>query len=76
MRAIFTVVGLLAALLVVALLVKKQLAPVTATEVVQTRPAASGAAPLAGAPQQQLQQFQQNLDAAMKQPARDVPDDQ
>lgn len=58
MRSIFSLLGLLAVVLVVGLLVKKQLAP-----------SASGpAATVKQSPQQTQQQFKQALDAAMQTP--------
>lgn len=65
MRAIFSVLGLLAVVLVVSLLARKQLAPPT----VQVLPTAAPV-PVASAPQQ----FKQALDAALQQP-RAMPDE-
>ena len=64
MRSIFSLLGLLAVVLVIGLLVKKQLAPA---------PANPGEAPKL-TPQQTQQQFKQTLDAAMQTP-RPEPDD-
>ena len=68
MRAVFTIVGLVVVLGIVGVLAKKQLtagvAPHGATE----------AGVPTGTPQQQLQQFQKSLDAAMQQP-RAMPDE-
>ena len=89
MRAVFSVVGLLAALLVVALLIKKQLLPTmqaipatptvstesAATITTQTSPAGISPIPPTTTPQQKVQQFKQHLDAAMEQTTRNVPDD-
>ena len=64
MRSIFSVLGLLAVVLAIGMLVKKQIAPSTI-----------GPAPAAKAtPQQTQQQFKQALDAAMQTP-RPEPDE-
>ncbi|MDR7377050.1 hypothetical protein J2X19_001708 [Rhodoferax ferrireducens] len=65
MRAIFSVLGLLAVVLVVSLLAKKQLAPPAISV-----PSASAPVPAASVPQQ----YKQALDAALQQP-RAMPDD-
>ncbi|SDN94748.1 hypothetical protein SAMN05216303_10192 [Rhodoferax sp. OV413] len=65
MRAIFSVLGLLAVVLVVSLLAKKQLAPPAVLV-----PSASAPMPAASVPQQ----YKQALDAALQQP-RAMPDD-
>jgi hypothetical protein len=70
MRAVFSVVGLLLVVAVVALLARKQFASVPAPAGV-----ASPAAAAPGAtPQQQVRQFQQAVQQQMQQP-RPVPDD-
>ncbi len=85
MRAVFSILGLLAVLLMVSMLVKKQLsASVPATPSLQ-RPApvnpalTPAAAPPGTSPQMQSQQLQQqvrqSLECALQQ-ARPVPDDQ
>lgn len=88
MRAIFGVVGLLLALVIVGLLVKKQLAttrqaiPVLAAPAPASASASSPASADAGAPastvraqsQQIQQQYKQALEGAMQQ-ARPVPDE-
>nr|WP_315233015.1 hypothetical protein [uncultured Albidiferax sp.] len=65
MRAIFSVLGLLAVVLVVSLLAKKQLAPAPLAV-----PGAAVPVPAASVPQQ----YKQALDAALQQP-RAIPDD-
>ena len=82
MRAIFGVVGLLLALVIVGLLVKKQLATTRQAIPVLAAPASSPASADAGAPastvraqsQQIQQQYKQALEGAMQQ-ARPVPDE-
>lgn len=73
MRA-FGLVGLVLALLIVGMLVKKQLG----TTVAPALPAASGQAATAASPasnpRQVQEQFKQSLDAAMQQP-RALPDE-
>ena len=64
MRSIFSILGLLAVLLVVGLLAKKQLAP----------PAANPTSAVKPTPQQVQQQFQRALDAAVQTP-RPEPDE-
>ncbi len=64
MRSIFSLLGLLAVVLAIGLLVKKQLAPNTA----------GPAAAVKTSPQQTQQQFKQALDAAMQTP-RVEPDE-
>ncbi len=73
MRAIFSVLGLMAVVLVIGLAAKKQLTAVSAPPLSAPPPAGSATAP-AAAPQPQVQQFKHNLDAAMQQ-ARPMPDD-
>jgi hypothetical protein len=70
MRAIFTVAGLLVVLAIVGVLAKKQL---DASRVPATAGSTQGAAAPA-TPQQQVRQFQQNLDGALQQ-ARPMPDE-
>ena len=66
MRAI-GLIGLLLALVIVGVLVKKQLGAVAGTQAVDSPARAQQ-------PQQVQQQFKQSLDAAMQQP-RPIPDD-
>ena len=73
MRAVFGVLTLLLVVAVVGLLVKKQLATVTAAPGMPGMPAASVSAP-AATPKQQVQQFQQAVEGAMQQ-ARPMPDE-
>jgi uncharacterized membrane protein len=70
MRAILSLLGLMVVLLVVGLLAKKQM---TAVSTPPLSAAGTVAAP-AVAPQHQVQQFRQNLDAALQQ-ARPIPDE-
>jgi hypothetical protein len=72
MRAVFSMLGLLAVVLAVGLLAKKQMAAFAPTPA-PSAAAVSPATPPAS-PQQQVQQFKQSLDAAMQQ-ARPLPDD-
>lgn len=73
MRAIFSVVGLLLAVLIVGLLAKKQLsggpAPVSASGA-----ATQGVAAPTGTPKEQVQQFQRAVQDSMQQP-RPMPDE-
>ena len=69
MRAIFTIVGLVAVLAIVGVLAKKQLGAGVAPRSVDGT-AATPAAP----PQQQVQQFQKAVEGAMQQ-ARPMPDE-
>jgi hypothetical protein len=69
MRAVFTIVGLVVVLGIVGVLARKQL-----TSGVAPRGAAQAAGAPTGTPQQQVQQFQKALDAAMQQP-RPMPDE-
>ena len=66
MRALFGIVGLLAVVLVVGMLAKKQLGA-------GGSPTGEGGTP-PPAPKQQLQQFQQAVEGAVQQP-RAMPDD-
>lgn len=73
MRAVFSVLGLLAVVVVVGLLAKKQLTVAGSPPFSGATSAGAAVAP-AATPHQQVQQFKHNLDAAMQQ-ARPVPDD-
>jgi cell division protein FtsB len=70
-RAVFSVLGLLAVLLAIGLLARKQLTATTAPPLSTT---GSPTAAPAAAPRQQVEQFKQNLDAAMQQ-ARPIPEE-
>jgi tripartite-type tricarboxylate transporter receptor subunit TctC len=72
MRGIFSVIGLLVVLAIVAVLAKKQLAPGVARQPLDG--VAPGVAAPKGTPQQQVQQVQQAVQDAMKQ-ARPLPDE-
>ena len=73
MRA-FGLVGLVLALAIVGLLVKKQLGSAVGPSLPAASGAASAPAAPASNPRQVQEQFKQSLDAAMQQP-RDVPDE-
>jgi hypothetical protein len=72
MRGIFSVVGLLLVVAVVALLAKKQLTSVAAPQASPGSPEAAAVAP-AGTPRQQVQQFQHAVQESMQAP-RPEPD--
>ncbi|MDM0110595.1 hypothetical protein QTI66_00455 [Variovorax sp. J22R133] len=74
MRAL-GLVGLLIALAIVGVTIKKQMGAAAPTAL-SSQPAGGGAATISAgaAPAQQVQQFKQSLDAAMQQP-RSLPDD-
>lgn len=72
MRGIFSVVGLLLVVAIVALLAKKQLTSVAAPRSGPATPEATAVAP-AGTPRQQVQQFQQAVQESMQAP-RAEPD--
>jgi hypothetical protein len=71
MRAIFGIVGLLAVVVIVGLLAKKQLGAGVAP---RTTADAPGVVAPAATPKQQVQQFEQAVQGAMQQ-ARPMPDD-
>jgi hypothetical protein len=71
MRSIFTFLGLLLTLGIVAIVAKKQLASVPSVSLVQ--PASNSASPIQS-PQEVQQQFKQALDAAL-QPAKREADE-
>jgi hypothetical protein len=70
MRALFTIASLLVVLAIVGVLAKKQM---TASVAPAPGTSASGTAARA-TPQQQVRQYQKNLEGAMQQ-ARPMPDD-
>lgn len=72
MRGIFSVVGLLLVVAIVALLAKKQLTSVAGPPVSTGTPEAAAVAP-AGTPQQQVRQFQQAVQGSLQAP-RPEPD--
>lgn len=72
MRGIFSVVGLLLVVAVVALLARKQLTPVAVPQASPGSPEAAAAVPV-GTPPQQVQQFQQAVQESMQAP-RPEPD--
>ena len=72
MIRIFGLIGLVVALAIVGLLMKKQLTGTAARAVSVQGPGTLGAP--ASNPRQVQEQFKQSLDAAMQQP-RDVPDE-
>ena len=75
MGRVFGLVGLLLALVIVGLLVKKQLGTLAGPPAAPAAASAPGiAAPAAGNPRQVQEQFKQSLDAAMQQP-RAMPDE-
>jgi hypothetical protein len=71
MRAMFGIVGLLAVVVIVGLLAKKQLGAGVAPRGTADAP---GVAAPAATPKQQVQQFEQAVQGAMQQ-ARPMPDD-
>jgi hypothetical protein len=73
MRGIFTIAGLLVALVIVGLLAKKQLSAGVAPVAVPNGAGTTMAAPT-GTPKQQVQQFKNAVEGAMQQ-SRPVADD-
>lgn len=73
MRALFGVLSLLAVVVIVALLARKQLSSVAAPPVAGSGPPATGVAAPA-TPQQQVEQFKQAVEGALQQP-RPMPED-
>jgi hypothetical protein len=71
MRAVFTIVGLVAVLAIVGVLAKKQLGAGVAPRTTAEGTVVPGTA---ATPQQQVQQFKQAADAAMQQ-ARPMPEE-
>ena len=74
MRGIFSLLGLVAVLLVVGLLVKKQLQP-SNTAGSQPKLTDTYVVVPTGTPRQQIEQIRQQLDTALQQPARTLPDE-
>jgi Na+-transporting methylmalonyl-CoA/oxaloacetate decarboxylase gamma subunit len=77
MRMVFGVLSLLIALGIVSVLAKKQLGAVSASPPSPGPSVVSGTAVAVptGTPQQQLQQVQQAVEAAVQQQQRSMPDD-
>ena len=74
MMRVFGLLGLVLALVIVGLLVKKQLGTTVAPVLPSVPGQAAPAAAPAGNPRQVQEQFKQSLDAAMQQP-RALPDE-
>jgi hypothetical protein len=77
-KALFGVVGLLVVVAVIGLLARTQLAGSGASTAATQRSGADATRAIsapAGGPAGQTQQYKQSVDAALQQPARDVPDD-